>query len=283
MKAKIVTDSTAYLDPAEREALDLSVVPLSVHFPDESALETDIDADYFYNRIEREGIIPTSSQPSPGQIYAVFAGLVRQGYEVLGIFISSAMSGTYESAIKASEMVKEEIPGAKIEVLDSRTNCMALGLIVLEAARAAAAGLSLEEIMPGTEKMIKRVRFYFVPANLEYLKKGGRIGGASALIGSVLNIKPVLWVEEGTTQVFKKVRGLSNALETILRVLEDEKQKVGIGEIIVHYIHHDEKAVELARTIHERLEIKARVMPIGPVIGLHVGPGAVGIVFNTIE
>ncbi len=281
MAVKLVTDSTAYIDNQTQQQLDIEVIPLSVNFLDESFKETEVSYEYFYNKLADSAAIPTSSQPSPGDFYAAFHKIIAEGHAVLGIFISADMSGTYLSALSAKERILQENPAAQIEILDSRTNSQALGLPVIAAAKAAREGKNLAEVAELARQMIKRMHFYFVPATLEYLKKGGRIGGAAALIGSVLNIKPILYVNQGKTALLEKVRGSRAATERMLRLLEQESQARGLREIVVHHINDPERASELAQNLSQRYGLAIPIMPIGPVIGLHVGPGTIGFVFCT--
>jgi len=281
MSLKIVTDSTAYIDPSVQQELDITVIPLSVNFPDESFKETEVDYAYFYDKIDREGIIPTSSQPAQGEIQQVFNNIISKGNDVLAIFLSSEMSGTYHSALSARDMIREEYPAARLEVLDSRTNCMAMGLIVIAAARAAKEGKTIEEAAEAARQTMKRIKFYFVPAGLEYLKKGGRIGGAAALLGSILQIKPILYVDNGKTAVLERARGASAAINRLLNLLDNDYKKYGLKNVMVHHISCPDKAAELAQTINARYSLEVSVLPIGPVIGLHVGPGTLAIIYCT--
>lgn len=171
MAIKIISDSTAYINGETQRELDIRIIPLSVHFKDESFKETEVDYDYFYNKIESTGCIPTSSQPSLGEIHENFRQIVARGDEILGIFISSTMSGTWATALKAKEMILHEFPDAQIEIMDSYTNCMAMGLQVLAAARLAQAGESFKTVLEAAQNTRDRVRFYFVPETLEYLRK----------------------------------------------------------------------------------------------------------------
>lgn len=281
MSLKIVTDSTAYIDPSVQQELDITVIPLSVNFPDESFKETEVDYAYFYDKIDREGIIPTSSQPAQGEIQQVFNNIISKGKDVLAIFLSSEMSGTYHSALSARDMIRQEYPAARLEVLDSRTNCMAMGLIVIAAARAAKEGRSIEEAAEAARQTMKRIKFYFVPAGLEYLKKGGRIGGAAALLGSILQIKPILYVDNGKTAVLERARGARAAINRLLNLLDNDYKKYGLKNVMVHHISCPDKAAELAQIINTRYSLEVSVLPIGPVIGLHVGPGTLAIIYCT--
>ncbi len=279
MAVKLVTDSTSYIDEPTKNDLDIQVVNLSVHFPDESFDETTVEYDYFYNKIDQDNIIPTSSQPTLGQLFETFKKIVVDGYEVLGVFISSQMSGTYESALSAKKMILEEYPEARIEIMDSKTNCMALGLQVIEAAQAAKAGKTIEEVLEIVQQVRQKVHFYFVPATLEYLKKGGRIGGAAAIIGSILQIRPILYVNDGVTDVFGKVRGTRRAIETILNQLHKDAKAYGLRHLLVHHINSEKQGREIADKLGLQYARKVPLLSIGPVIGAHVGPGAVGVVY----
>jgi len=281
MGVKIITDSTAYIDVRTLKELDITVIPLSVHFPDVYYKETEVDYEEFYRQIEREGIIPTSSQPARGEVDGILARTVRGGDDVLAIFISSEMSGTYHSALKAREMILQDYPGVRIRIVDSRTNCMAMGLTVIAAARAAREGKTLEEIEEIAYQSMLRTKFYFVPKGLEYLKKGGRIGGAAALLGSILQIKPILYVLDGKTALLERVRGQRAAIGRMLKLLDDDYERYGIRMVMVHHISCPDEAVQLAQTIADRYGLKVSTHPIGPVIGLHVGPGTLAIVYCT--
>lgn len=281
MSIKIVTDSTSYIGAEDKKKYDITIISLSVNFPDESFAETEVDYDYFYNKIDKGGIIPTSSQPAQGEIEQVFADIVSQGHEIVAIFLSSEMSGTYQSALSARDIVLQAYPEARIAIFDSRTNCMAMGLMVLAAAQAIQEGKSLPEAVSAVEEAGKRIKFYFVPAGLDYLKKGGRIGGAAALLGSLLQIKPILYVKDGKTAVLERARGSQAALNRMLTLLENDKWDYGLRNVLVHHISCSDKAEELAQIIKNRYGIEVAVQPIGPVIGLHVGPGTLSIIYTT--
>ncbi len=283
MAIKVVTDSTSYLPRHLREELDISVVSLSVNFEHETYAEEEIDNDAFYRKMARSPEIPTSSQPTPQEFYDVFERLVREGHAVVGIFISSDMSGTYSTALAAKDRILEMHPDARIEIIDSRSNCMELGFVVLAAARAAQAGEPMEEVLARARSMIRRTRFLFVPDTLEYLRKGGRIGGAAALLGTMLQIRPILTVIDGKTAVLEKVRTKARAVQKIVGVFLEDIERRGLGDVVVHHINDEAKGRDLAALLQEKLKRAVPVYSIGPVIGLHVGPGSVGVAYYTKE
>lgn len=280
MSVKILTDSTSYINEEIITDLDIKKVSLNVIFGNESFKETDLDNNDFYNMMDARGI-PTSSQPSIEDLYSEMENVVKQGDNLLCIFLSSDMSGTYSTAHIARDMILEHYGDAHIEILDSRSNCMQLGFAAIVAARAAKEGKVLDEVKKAAEDNIKRSRFLFIPDNLKYLEKGGRIGRATALIGNLLQIIPILTVENGVTTVFSKVRTKKKAIITMIDGVLNDVKNYGLREIVVHHINCYEEAKALAIVIGEKLNINVNICAIGPVIGLHVGPGAMGIAYYT--
>jgi len=280
MGVKILTDSTSYIDKNITTELKIETVSLNVIFGNESFREIDLDNSDFYKMMDMKGI-PTSSQPSINELYSKMEKVVGIGDDLLCIFLSSDMSGTYSTAHIAKDMILEHYRNVSIEILDSRSNCMQLGFAVIVAARAAKEGKSLIEVKEAAKDNIKRSRFLFIPDNLKYLKKGGRIGTASALIGNFLKIIPVLTVKDGITTILTKVRTKKKAIITMVDTMLKDIEDYGLSEIVVHHINCYEEAKALAETIGEKLSINIRVCALGPVIGLHVGPGTVAIAYYT--
>lgn len=280
MTVKILTDSTSYLSKEIQSALNIRMVSLNLSFGNESMREIDIDNDSFFKQMAEKGI-PTSSQPSVGDIYNEMLHVIEAGDPICCIFLSSEMSGTYSTALLAKEMVLEKHQNAEIEVIDSRSNCMQLGFPVLLAAKSAQAGGTINQVKVAAMENIKKSRFLFIPNNLEYLKKGGRIGGASALIGNLFKIIPILTVENGKTSILMKIRTKKNAVEAMLDVMFQNIQEYGLGEVVVQHIHNIDEAKELADKIGEKLKIHVPIADIGPVIGLHVGPGTIAVTYYT--
>ena len=281
MAIKIVTDSTSYIPKEFINKYDISVVSLNVIMNGKSIREIDLDNETFYRQMEESTEIPSSSQPSPDEIYNTFENIIKEGNSIVGIFISSDMSGTISSANLIKNMLLEKYPTAHIEIIDSRSNCMQMGYVAIEAAKAAAAGKSMEEVINVCTSVINNSRFLFTPDTLDYLKKGGRIGGASALLGTLFQIKPILTVCDGKTTVFTKVRTKKKALDTLVNTLVNDIQGKELGGVIVHHINCQDEGLSLAKKIKEQLGVDVKIDTIGPIIGLHVGPGSIGVAYFT--
>lgn len=281
MSVKIVTDSTSYISESVAKDLDISIVSLNVVLNGKSYREVELENKVFYEEMEKSGEIPTSSQPSMDEMINTFKAIAKEGNDIVGIFISSKMSGTYSTAHLIKEMVNEEYPNVKIEIVDSTTNCMQMGYQAIQAARLAKEGKDIEEVVKVAQYTAEKSRFLFTPDTLKYLKKGGRIGGAAALFGTILQIRPILTVENGVTTVFDKVRTKKKAVDTIVnKVLKDVEEK-GLGEVIVHHIDCEEEGMQLANKLSEALNVEVGIQSIGPIIGLHVGPGSIGVAYYT--
>ena len=281
MAIKIVTDSTSYISDEYIKKYDIKLVSLNVIINGVSSREVDIENEVFYEEIKNSKEIPKSSQPIPEEMLNTFREIVEDGDSIVGIFLSSKMSGTYSNANMIKDMILEDYPDAEIHILDSKTNCMQMGFAVIEAARTAIEGKSINEVINAANHVINNSRFLFTPETLEYLKKGGRIGGAAALFGNVLQIKPILTVVNGETSVFKKVRTRKKAIEEIVKTVLEEIESKGLGDIVVHHINCQEDGLKLAKALENKLGKKVDIQSIGPVIGVHVGPGSIGIAYYT--
>jgi len=278
-KVKIVTDSSAYLEPEVIAKYDIRVVPLRVAFGSEVFAEgVDITNEEFYQRLAEGGKLPTTSQPAIADFIKVYRKLANQGHPILSLHISSKLSGTYASALAA----KNALPQAQIEIVDSLT--IALGMLISPAAEAAERGETLPQIAASMEKLNKCVKVVGAFDTLEYLWKGGRIGTARALIGTLLKIKPVLTQEDGEVNVLNRARTMAHAIEYILKFVEKElKGNVSLNGWIAH-----SHVPEAARTLEKRLRegfhwVKLRFFELGPVLGTHMGPGLVGVSFYCDE
>jgi DegV family protein with EDD domain len=282
--ARVVTDSTSYL-PGELVArYGIEVVSLHVTFAEGDSLpEVELSPRAFYSRLASTPGLPRSSQPPTAELEALFRRHVEAGHEVVGVFLSSEMSGTFAGAESARDAVLRDLPDAVIELVDSRSNCMQLGFTALAAAEAAEAALPAIACADAARHVVPRSRFLFTPATLEYLQRGGRIGRASALFGSMLQVRPILTVADGVTSVVKKVRTQRKAIEEIVSLAEADLDRHGLVDVCVHHIDAEEPAREVAAAFAERLGRDVPLVPIGAVIGTHVGPGALGVVYRTRE
>lgn len=280
-KVKVVVDSTAYIPKEMLNENDISVISLNVLLDGESYREVDLENEFFYKKMDESNEIPKSSQPSIEEMKNVFLSIAKDGYDIVGIFISSKMSGTYSTAHLVRDIVLEEYPNTNIELIDSKSNCMEMGFSAIQAGRAAKKGESIEKVVEEAKKVINSSRFLFVPETLKYLKKGGRIGSASALFGTILQIRPILTVENGETSVYDKVRTKKKAVEVILKKVLDDMTERGLGEVIVHHINCEEEGLNLAKRLEKELKIPVKIQSIGAIIGLHVGPGSIGVAYYT--
>ena len=285
MMIRVVTDSVASLPQDLVEDLNIDVVSLFVHHEGKEYDDATMDLDDFYSHIyEMVDNIPTSSQPSQADLEELFEGYAQAGDEVLGIWISTELSGTYDGALRAARAVESRNIGFKYVMINSTSCGFDEGWVVVDGAEAVASGSTLEEAAQAVLKSIASTRFLFTPENLTFLKKGGRIGGAAALIGNLMRISPVLTVKDGTAQVAAKVRSRKKALMRIIEMLEaDIEASGGLKHLVVQYIGDKAPALEWAKEVVEPLiKRSVRVLPVSPVIGLHVGP-AIGIAYECNE
>jgi len=284
MAVKLLVDSTNYLSPEQLEEYDMRQVSLFINDGEKQDRELDMDYGDFYTRLADTRDIPKSSQPAQGAIRDEMLAILDAGDEVLGLTLSADMSGTYETFKMMADQIKEERPDAVIEVVDTRSNCLQEGFAVLSAAEKAQEGGSIKDCIAAAQDTIARTRFVFAPHTLEYLERGGRIGAASALLGSLLKLVPILSVEKGSVVTLDKVRTYPKALAAIAAQMEkDIKAGGGIKRLVVHTIADSEHGVEFRDAHTSSLgEGETDIIPIGPVIGAHVGP-AVGVVYETVN
>ncbi|HEX5809184.1 MAG TPA: DegV family protein [Anaerolineales bacterium] len=278
-RVAIVTDSTAYLPEDCLKQYNITVTPLSVIWGDQVYQDgVDILPGEFYQRLADSRVMPTTSQVMPAVMQLTFESLLLQSYDVLGIFLSSKISGTMQSAIQARSMLP--YAAENIAIIDSLSTTMAMGWPVLTAARAASAGESLTECQKIAEHACASSGVLFVVETLEYLRRGGRIGGAQALLGTVLNIKPVLEMREGKIEAAGKVRTKQRAVQYMLDVVAERlKGKTNIRVAVTH-AGADAEAASLLEVAQAKLTpIETMCCPLSPVIGTHVGPGTMALNF----
>jgi DegV family protein with EDD domain len=278
-KVAIVTDSTAYLRNECLKKYNISVTPLSLIWGDQVYLDgVDILPSEFYQRLVDSKAMPTTSQVTPAVMQSTFQALLGQGYDVLGIFLSSKISGTVQSAIQARDMLG--VGEDKIAIVDSLWTTMALGLPVLTAARAARAGESLTECQKVAEHACAQSGVLFVIETLEYMRRGGRIGGAQALLGTVLNIKPVLEMRAGRIEAVEKVRTKQKAVKHMLDIVTERIRIQGKADVrlaVTHANSETEALSLLEAGCAELNPLETFSCPLSPVIGTHVGPGTLAL------
>jgi len=279
-KLAIVTDSTVCFPDNIIQGLPIFTIPLHVIWGDEMYKDSiDIHQSEFYRRLPLSKVLPSTSQPSPQEFMELYKSLGQQYDEILSIHISSKLSGTVDSAIQA----KHSLPLQKIEVVDSLSTSMGLGFLVLLAARQAQKELGITECKQKVESAIEELQVFFVLRTLEFLKRGGRIGGASALLGTALNLKPVLMLKDGKIEPFAKVRTMKKALIRLAEIFADKSQGYKSIHLAIIQASAEEDAQflvdEIRKSVKSEKIVELFTTGISPVIGTHAGPGAVGICF----
>lgn len=280
---RIITDGTSDITARRAAELNIDVIPMRVFFGQESFLDgIDITREEFFARLASSEELPTTSQLNPDDFLELFQKYVDQGDQVVGIFLSTELSGTCQSACIARDMVE----GGEICVVDSRTVTFALALLVEEAVRMRDTGMSAAEIAGSVEKLAQRTKLLAIVDTLAYLKKGGRISAATAAVGGLLGIKPIVGVDgrQGTVEAVGKARSVASGLEWIARHIEsapaDPARLVGYG--------HSNSPERVPVCVEALKDVLPQEQPpvmgsIGAVIGTHVGPGAVGVAYIAAE
>lgn len=276
-RVAVVTDSTAYLPPESVKQYDICVVPLHLMLSGESWLDgVEIDPPTFYEKLVATTDFPTTSQPNVGTFQEIFADLGRTAETVVAILISSDLSGTIASARGAAA----NLPDQDIRIIDSRATSMMLGFAVIEGAKAAAAGADADEVVATAQSILDKAHVYFVVDTLEYLHRGGRIGGASRLLGSALNLKPILELRDGAVQPVTKVRTKKKALATLIGYLDEQIAEGARAHMTVINVAALGEAEALRDELVSRYNpVDINVSDVSPAIGAHAGPGTVGVAF----
>ena len=275
-KVAIVTDTTHYL-PADLVAEnEIHQVSLYVHWQDRDDREVDLpDFDGYYEHLRTAPDLPTTSQPSVGDFLAVYEPLLDAGHDIVSIHLSAGISGTYDSALAAKARVDELGRVGRIVVVDSSTACGGLGLVARAAAAGGRAGEDVEAVVRQAKAARERLNLWFCIDTLEFLRRGGRIGAASAWLGTTLRIKPILKVEDQITPV-ERVRTSKRAFERMVDYLRSGHED-GADAWVVQHIKSPDQAERLAERGREIFGSEPLfVSEVGPVIGTHVGPGLIG-------
>ena len=273
MGVAVVTDSTSDLPKDVAEEHGIMVIPLNVHFGDEAYRDSvDIHAEEFYQRLQAGSVLPTTSAPSPGTFAETYRELAKNHDAIVSVHISSKISATYAAALQAAEDVKSA--GIRVTVIDSLQASMALGLVAIGAANAAKSGATLEEVADRTRSLSNRATFTGLVETLEYLQKGGRIGKAQALLGSLLRIKPILALIDGEAHGIERARTRAKGIARIKSLV------AGAGPLEALCVLHTtdpELAQEIASDLSQYApDGKAMIARLGPVVGTYLGPGMLG-------
>lgn len=272
MSVAIVTDSTADIPSQLARSRSITVVPLTLNFEGRSLLDgVDIRPSEFYRKLPNATTHPTTSQPSAGSFAETYAQLLNDHDEIVSIHISEKLSGTYASAVQGADMTDPK----RVHVVDSEVVSMSLGLVTLAATEMVAKGESAASIAERVSAMRDKVQTYFSVATLEFLRRGGRIGRASAMLGSVLQVKPVLCIRDGLVTPLERVRTFDRALDRIVDLSRAVDRGHGLCVIVGHADAEDD-AERVARGMEDVAET-LMIQPLGPVVGAHAGPGVVGL------
>ncbi len=279
-KVAIVTDSTAYIPPNLLKNYKVEIAPLQVIWGEQVFLDgIDIQPDSFYQRLSTAKVMPSTSQAIPAQMIDIYRNLLQEEYDILSIHISSKLSGTMDSAIQA----KNAFPGARIELFDSLSTAMAMGFMVMAAARAAAEGATLQECAAVAEKARQNSGVVFLVDTLEFLRRGGRIGGASAFLGQALNIKPILELRDGRIEAVEKVRTRGKAQARLIDLIHERVNHRSPVRLSVLHANIEAEAQEYMERVRQSFSVsdvtETICTSISPVLGVHTGPGALAVAY----
>jgi DegV family protein with EDD domain len=277
-RTAIVTDSSVNVPTRMEEEYGIHVVPLKVMFDGRSYRDgADLTPAQFYEMLRAAPELPTTSQPSTGDFVDVYSRLGEEADGIVSIHISELLSGTVKSAQGAQQLVNH-VP---IEVIDSRSASLGLGFVVLAAARAAEDGKSFPEVVAAARRVIPKLSVMFVVDTLKYLHMGGRIGGASAMLGTALKIKPLLHLYEGEVNPLERVRSKCRATERMLQIMEQRlaaEEQGGVLRAAIAHADRAEEAMELKEQVRSRFgPAELYIVELTPALGTHVGPGTLGL------
>lgn len=277
---RIIVDSTCDLPDEVIKKYDIKILPLRVNINGaDYADKVTINVDEVYDAM-RKGIYPKTSQPNLMDMHKLFLKYASKGDSIIFLSFSSKMSCTYQAVSSTIEELREEFPGVDMEVVDTKGGSTGSGLIALQASKLAAAGKSFKTIVKQARQLAEHIEHIFTITDLNWLVRGGRISRSSGFIGDVLNIKPILHVNNGIIEVLKKVRGKRNALNQVVEIVSERIKKFPDQIIGISHADDYETALELERMLKEKFkDAKFMVNKIGSVLGTHLGIGGVGVFF----
>ncbi|WP_250278643.1 DegV family protein [[Clostridium] colinum] len=280
----ILSDSSCDLPETLKQEYNINIVPFYVSFDKENYLRENIDISIndFYEKVVSEKIIPKTSLPSMEDYCSHFKKYLDDGLDILCFTLCSELSGSYQSAVNAANIMLEDYPERKILVIDSKKATVAQGLLVIEASKMQKAGYSLQETYEKMEQLKHEGIIIFTIDSLEHLQKGGRIGKASALAGNLLNIKPILLLKDGVLEPHSKVRGRKKSLSEVLKIFDEYMDNnLDKYQIAIAHAHCEDEAIELEKSLNEKYNINLTypIFDIGVTIGAHTGATAIGVGF----
>lgn len=277
MKITLVTDSTCDLTPEELKAEGILFASLKVLFKDAEYIDkVNLTNKAFYEKMKNSPELPTTSQVNPNEFYDIFNAEVEKGNEVLGIFISSDLSGTFNSAKIAKDMIDSD----KIHIVDSRTTSFSLGLIVMKVNDWIKEGKDMETIKSDLQVLVEKAQLYGMLDQLENLRKGGRLSSGTAMIGKMLNLKPIIEVKNGLVEMANKVRGTRKGMAWMMEQLKKDYPSGVIEDIAVAHSNDPQKMADLKALILEEFDVsKIYEIEVGSVVGTHTGEGVVGVAY----
>ena len=281
MTVHIVTDSTADLTPDEAAALGITIVPLTVFFGDEAFLDSiELDSASFYDKLQKTKDLPRTSQPAPASFQEAYTRLIEEGANgILSVHLSSKLSGTYQSACTARDTMPEDLRAVPIEVIDSLSISGGMALSIRKAAAEAKQGLSLAEIKDHLVERLSRTRILAVLDTLEYVKRGGRIGAARALLGNMLSIKPIITLKNGEVVPVEQPRTRSKAYA---RVTQLTSELMPLEELVIAE-SSDDVGTQLAEALKTISPGRIERYNLGAVLGTHTGPGTVAVIAISVR
>ncbi|RKD22523.1 EDD domain protein, DegV family [Caminicella sporogenes DSM 14501] len=277
MAIRIITDSVSDIPKKIADELNITIIPLIVNFEGSSYRDgIEITAEKLFDMIEKVKKLPTTSQITYGEFFKIFEDVIKSGDEAVVILMSSKLSGTYNSAVAAKNSLETD----KITIIDSKAVTFGQGLMAIEAARMVQKGFSRKEIADKVVYMRDNMVHKFIVDNLDYLKMGGRLSATQAVVGKILNIKPILTMKDGLLIYEDKVRGKKKAIKWIIKWLKDNKINLKDKTIGIYHSNDLEYMLELKKAIIDNFDVgEIIVSKVGAVVGTHAGPGCIAVAF----
>jgi DegV family protein with EDD domain len=273
----IVTDSTAYMPPELLEQYGIFVVPNVVNWGTQTFRDgVDIGSKAFFERLKKDPVLPTTAVASIGEFRDIYAKAAEKAEAVVGVHLSAKLSGTYSAAVQAGKL----LIGKQVEVIDSNATAMAMGFVVLAAARAAQAGKSFEDVVQAARETVPHVGVVFTVETLEFLRRGGRIGGAAAFMGSLLDMKPILDLRDGRVEAMERVRTKRKAVDRVMDIIVERAAGKSPIRLATLHANAPEEAAALLEKCKQRLgAVEAIMCEVSPTVAVHAGPGTVGLAY----